>query len=389
MTLFDGTTPSSITSRIYMYDLYSATPFAFKQLVASVAGVTVANNTGFGQLQLGPDNKIYIARSNKNYIDVITDPNNATSVGYKTYPDPACPVFTTAGVTCGFGLPNKVLTSQKIYSPVLNVNTKFCQGTFLTATGSYTGETPANTYWEIVECDAVGNPIPGGYSFGSWYPGVVSSFSFPGSNVLACNKYYRIKMAFGNACNANWAEAYKVTYRACNPTPVISGPPFLCLGSSTSLCVNYPVSTLNTILWNTGQTTQCITVSPTVNTNYSVTIKETARIGCSATASYNLAVQTCTVNNRTIGSLNEENNSDNNTTILVSPNPTTDFITVNTGDETEKNVYVYDVIGKQVYKNEGVTGSDLNIDLSSFNSGIYSLKIIRKGQTIMRKIVKE
>lgn len=73
---------------------------------------------------------------------------------------------------------------------------------------------------------------------------------------------------------------------AVNPLPTISitGIDTICNGSSTTLSANGGTS----YVWNTTETTQSITVSPTLNTSYSVTGSDAN--GCENTAQYNVVV---------------------------------------------------------------------------------------------------
>ncbi|MBL7910836.1 MAG: T9SS type A sorting domain-containing protein [Bacteroidia bacterium] len=272
-TANDGTTPTNMTSRIYRYDI-TGTPGP-KQLVASLPA---SNQPGFGYMYLGPDGRIYIARPSKAYIDVIRDPNNTgTAWDYRTN-STGSPLLTP-GSNCSTGLPAAVLIERKAYQPFLTT-ANYCQGSLVTVTGSYTGEAPSDTYWELVECDGSGNTIPAGYSWSQWFSGSPGVFTFPGSNTLPCNKFYRVKLALGNACGGGWAETTSIIYISCNPTPVITGNSTICFGGTTTLCVNYLPGHGTSVWWNnTGQSTQCITVSPTVTTTYTVTVNQGFCVG--------------------------------------------------------------------------------------------------------------
>ncbi len=68
------------------------------------------------------------------------------------------------------------------------------------------------------------------------------------------------------------------------PTPTINATTPICVGQSATLTANGG----GTYLWNTGATTQNITVSPTSTTTYTVTV--TSAAGCSATATTNVTV---------------------------------------------------------------------------------------------------
>ncbi len=70
------------------------------------------------------------------------------------------------------------------------------------------------------------------------------------------------------------------------PTASVSGGSSVCLGSSTTVTA----SGGGTYLWSTGATTAAITVAPSVNTTYTVTVTNLA--GCTATAARTITVNT-------------------------------------------------------------------------------------------------
>ena len=67
----------------------------------------------------------------------------------------------------------------------------------------------------------------------------------------------------------------------------------------------------------------------------------------------------------------EEFNSDKNAKVRLFPNPTTDFITLETDRfYSDFNVEIFDVSGKLL-----LTTSSLTINLKSFASGMYIVKV--------------
>lgn len=93
---------------LYQYDLLS------NDIGASGIVINTGSNIGFGSIQRGPDNKVYAARLNQNYLSII---NNPDIIG-------AGCNFEPIGINLGgngtrlstFGLPNTVL------SPVFKIN---------------------------------------------------------------------------------------------------------------------------------------------------------------------------------------------------------------------------------------------------------------------------
>jgi hypothetical protein len=125
------------------------------------------------------------------------------------------------------------------------------------------------------------------------------------------------------------------------PTPNIGGTSTICNGSSTTLTASGGTS----YSWNTGATTAAITVSPTTNTTYSVTV--TGLNGCSAPVSQLITVNAlpsasvtgtnsiCIGNSTTLtasgGGTYLWNNGATSTSITVSPTTTTTYTVTVTG----------------------------------------------------------
>ena len=57
---------------------------------------------------------------------------------------------------------------------------------------------------------------------------------------------------------------------------------------------------------------------------------------------------------------------------------------INTTTNAERNVTVYDILGKQVV-NVTTTSSEVNV--SSLNAGVYIVKVTEDGKTATRKLV--
>ena len=79
-----------------------------------------------------------------------------------------------------------------------------------------------------------------------------------------------------------------------------------------------------------------------------------------------------------------------NLNIIVYPNPAKDNITIKTNQLNGGNLYIYDIMGREL------TGKQINndetiVDISSLNSGIYILKAISKDNKIVgnRKFIKQ
>ncbi len=89
-----------------------------------------------------------------------------------------------------------------------------------------------------------------------------------------------------------------------------------------------------------------------------------------------------------IGSYSTATASVNSNEILnfsIYPNPlTSGKLYVNSNNNTEKQIQIFDVLGKQVFKTT-LKGRELN--LSKLTAGIYILKVLEDGKTATRKLV--
>lgn len=89
--------------------------------------------------------------------------------------------------------------------------------------------------------------------------------------------------------------------------------------------------------------------------------------GCSNTDSIQITVVDC------LGLPNE-----NQTQITIFPNPFDDYTTINFGEELIENhvIVIYNALGQEVYRNERVTGSTLEIKKEQLGVGVYILSLL-------------
>jgi hypothetical protein len=76
--------------------------------------------------------------------------------------------------------------------------------------------------------------------------------------------------------------------------------------------------------------------------------------------------------------------------VTASPNPTNDFtrIKVETSDDSKIEYFIYDIMSQQMSK--GVfSGSQNNIDLSTYKSGTYLIEVRQKEQKASTKVIKK
>lgn len=203
-----------------------------------------------------------------------------------------------------YRLPDQIDGDVSDPKPVLNATvtpkrTQICQGGNIIATGNYSGTTtPDHYYWEIDQCtDQYGNGAV--LLWSQSYNGAPSAtaFTFPNSSSLACGHWYKIKFRVENtAVCLGWVDAFAMVYINCDPAPIITGNFTICSGSSTTLCTNYSNGSQYTVEWvyHVGMKVvdfdaTCITVSPTANTVYGVSVTDNVT-GCKGHASVTVTV---------------------------------------------------------------------------------------------------
>jgi hypothetical protein len=72
---------------------------------------------------------------------------------------------------------------------------------------------------------------------------------------------------------------------------------------------------------------------------------------------------------------------------VVYPNPTAGKVYINSNQEIN-SIAIVDFLGKQLFSKK-VAPNELNIDVSSFKSGIYFIKISSKnGKVVLKKLIK-
>ncbi len=151
----------------------------------------------------------------------------------------------------------------------------------------------------------------------------------------------------------------------------------LCLGESIELSA----SGGENYLWSTGETTQSIIVTPDQDTVYSVLVSDEFS---SDEALVSVSVEDCS---EVVTSPNE-----NEFEFLISPNPASSYAHIDLSGLYEvSSILVYDLLGKQVYNsnldNQNGESVRKTIDVSSFNSGLYLVKLKTKDSEITKKLV--
>ncbi len=87
---------------------------------------------------------------------------------------------------------------------------------------------------------------------------------------------------------------------------------------------------------------------------------------------------------------NLSTNDFNANAFSVFPNPTNDIINVTSSLDFETTIEIYDTQGRSVYRTNSNLSNTLQINMSSFNSGLYLLNITNKANNtaITKRIIK-
>jgi gliding motility-associated-like protein len=204
------------TDRLYQLNMSTS-------VITQIA--TTSGNYEYGALQLGPDQKIYMARTTHTYIDVVNNPNvPGLGCGYV-----AAAHTLTAGSTCQLGLPT--------YAPFL-VTTP--PAPLVVSLGNDTSLSCAGSY-------LLSPPTPCGASFLWQNNSTAANF-----NVTAAGTYW---VQVTGTCGIG-IDTIQVTMANAD----IGNDTSICTGDSITLNAGNPGATY---LWNTGATTQSINVGAT------------------------------------------------------------------------------------------------------------------------------
>jgi hypothetical protein len=177
-----------------------------------------------------------------------------------------------------------------------------------------------------------------------------------------------------NATTSDFCLASNATTVTVNPSPTIqasSAKVEICRGESVQLTANGA----NTYSWNTGGTGSAITVSPNVNTTYTVTGINSA--GCSSTNTVSVKVNLCLG----IG----ETSNQALTGISVFPNPSAGDFTVNS--KIEIRLTLTNQLGQVVKVIELNQANNYQAKVEHLSQGIYFLTGEKDGLELNQKIL--
>lgn len=150
---------------------------------------------------------------------------------------------------------------------------------------------------------------------------------------------------------------------ATNPNVnAVSSTTLLCEGQSTGLnASSSPNLPGMTYAWSTGQTTQVITVTPTITTTYTVVGKNLQ--GCTDDATIVISVSNCT-------DINELDQNDN--LVSIFPNPNNGFFTVRSNKAVK--FFIIDALGRVIISDVLNEMNDYKLDISLLSQGTYYMR---------------
>jgi hypothetical protein len=94
---------------------------------------------------------------------------------------------------------------------------------------------------------------------------------------------------------------------------------------------------------------------------------------------------TITLENVVLGN-NDHQLSEN---ITIYPNPTSNFITISTKENSISSINIYNILGKEILKVNTIISNQLEVNLTDLSSGIYLIKVTdSNGKSTLKKVVK-
>lgn len=266
---------------------------------------------------------------------------------------------TTTDVNGNYSFTNIPLGNYKIYIDIPNYGMDSVRLVNLTA-GVPTSIN--NDYY--VDSNMV-RVIPVGYSTAS---------VCQGDSIFLQGAYQSTAGVYLDTINVNGHDSLSYTTVMINPAPsltVTSASDSVCIGSSVVLSAS---GNGTSYLWsgNAGSaTTSTVSVSPTVNTTYTVTTQGSN--GCSKAGTVTIIAKNC-IGIRSVSQ----------TGFAAYPNPATDKLFI----ETSRNAHIklISIIG-QVMLEQPVSAGRTEISLGSFPPGVYEMVINSNGTTTTQKLV--
>lgn len=415
-------TNSIFGQNIFQYDLNVYTSPA---IIASKNPVISVGTAGynFGYMELGPNNKLYIARPGNTSLSVINSPNNLGALSNSSL------VGQSIGpATSSHGLSRIAYNITVVSGTIGNLslstssgNYSICPGQSLALLGSgansYTWSNGSNSSSITVSPQVTSSFTLSGYigCAGSTSQTVATVFvkdapvmSISGTSSV-CSRNAATLTASGadSYLWSNGAQASSITFTpltttvytvtgtnaisGCtaslayqvnvSPSPTLSltGPTIVCIGAP----VNYSASGANTYTWSMGMNGASVSFTP-VSTSY-YTVSATSLMGCKTSTTFFVVLSEC-LNNAEIQESQD---------LLVLPNPVDDQLVLLAGQAwkgTYNTISLMDEHGKtvKVFSESEMEQSPLGVTLnfSGLIKGVYLLTIQTDEKVFLKKIIK-
>jgi len=330
---------------LFQWDLCAGSPAG---IIASKDTIAVSKTQlGLGEMQLGPDGKIYIAHSNETFLGVINDPNKAGSLCQ--YADTGQYLGLQKSV---LGLPNFLSSSFK---PSVHIaSSASCKTvSFTLPTGCSTS--PTGFQWTF------GDPASASANT-STLAAPIHTYGLPGT--------YTVQLIKSNSPCASDTLLKVVT---------ILASPILSVTGNFTLCPNQTATVTlggaHSYSWNIGSTLPTLTLSPPVTTIYTVTGTYTTT-NCADTETISVVRSPCT-------SISKIDDAEN--TVKIYPNPFKNTLSIDL--KSGARIFMYNPLGMLVSEfnfKEGIN----SIDATHYANGVYLFRIELKGQTFYTKLIK-
>lgn len=347
-----GLTPN-MRSFIIQYNLCAGSTAA---IISSKDTVATAQQFGnMNGLQLGPDNKIYVAQTYSNQIAVINSPNlSAQNCNFQ----PA--VYSLiAPKYVGTVFPQHPRPMKLPITPNFTQTINCSKVTF----------TPQISVNNNTTCSFLAFPI----NSYSWFFGEQGSAAVLNSTVSLVNHQYSasntytVKMQTNYLCERDSSFGL-VTVTQVSPQFSVTGNTTICKGEKSILTVSGTYS----YTWSNAATTNSIAITPTVSQVYSVVV--TATNGCTSSATQSITVNKCT-------GISEATELEQ---LIVGPNPFQDKLLFLSKHPDSTLFAIYTMNGALVYKGRIEPGENV-VFLSELPAGIYLLQV----ECSMYRIVKQ
>jgi len=307
---------------------------------------TTGSNDVIGALQLGIDNKIYVARLQKDSIGVINNPNLAGAACNYSHSG-----VSLMGKMSYWGLPNQIQKSKP--AKPLITNTLNCEKVdFSVSIYTISPACAALSYSVNAISWLFGDPASGTANTATLAT-TSHTYSAPGSYTARAIVYYD--------CMSDTIYQ-QIVVASLSPTMNVSGTTTICAGEKATITATG--SAISTYSWSNGKITSSFTASPNANIIY--TIKGSSSNGCSNTQTIQVQVNKC------LGIINENEFQ----TIRIYPNPNFGEFFIKSNAANFSSIFITDIHGKEIsFEATIITQDILSIKMKVITSGMYFVTI--------------